>query len=208
MRTLLLLTGLALAGLTRAAAAAQTPAFGIVLDAGSGHTGALRTSGVLGDEGLEAALRSGLPVRLHFRVELWRDRFFDQLVDMMEWTVVLAHEPIDDRFLLHGTGAFTAEGEFDSYAGARAAVEREYPLLIRPPGPGRYYYSAVLEIETLSLSDFEELENWLRGELRPAVAGERSLVGAVGEGVKRAVIRILGMPARRYEARSERFESR
>jgi hypothetical protein len=70
---------------------------------------------------------------------------------------------------------------------------------------GRYYYTAVLQIETLSLSDLDELERWLQGELGPAVSGRRSLSDAVGEGAKRLLIRLLGLPTRRVEARSDRF---
>ena len=77
---------------------------------------------------------------------------------------------------------------------------------MRPRTPGRYYYTATLELETLSLSDLEELERWLQGELQPAVTGDRSIPGAVGQGAKRLMIRLLGLPARRLEGRSGKFE--
>ncbi|HEX7050775.1 MAG TPA: hypothetical protein VF188_11275, partial [Longimicrobiales bacterium] len=74
-----------------------------------------------------------------------------------------------------------------------------------PVRSGRYYYTATLELETLSLSDLEELERWLEGELEPAVSGEGSVPGALGQGMKRLLIRVLGLPARTFEARSEMF---
>jgi len=204
---LLLLSALGWAGVAHAASP-QVPPFSVTTDAGTGFAATVHTSGVLDDEALENAVRSGLPLRLHFRVELWRDRFFDELVDVQDWSMIVAYEPIDGRFIVQGTNGLAPAGEFDTFQSVRTAVERDYALGIRPPRAGRYYYSAVLEVETLSLSDFEELENWLRGELRPAVAGERSVVGALGQGVKRAVIRLLGMPTRRFEGRSEHFETR
>jgi hypothetical protein len=61
-------------------------------------------------------------------------------------------------------------------------------------------------VETLSMSDLDELERWLHGELGPAVAGQRSVPGAVGQGAKRLMLRWLDLPHRRVDARSERFD--
>ncbi|HUE76862.1 MAG TPA: hypothetical protein VMM83_02895, partial [Longimicrobiales bacterium] len=61
---------------------------------------------------------------------------------------------------------------------------------------------------TLSLSDLDELGRWLGGELEPAVRGAGSVSRAVGTGVKRLLIRVLDLPARRVVARSVRFEVR
>jgi hypothetical protein len=83
-----------------------------------------------------------------------------------------------------------------------------YAPAVRPIRPGRYYYIVSLEIETLSLSDLEELERWLRGELEPAVRGGGSVGEALGTGVKRLLLRVLDVPARRYQARSSRFRVR
>jgi hypothetical protein len=76
---------------------------------------------------------------------------------------------------------------------------------LRPSGTGRFYFTGVVTIETLSLSDLAELERWLKGELQPAVAGDRSLPGALGEGAKRLFMRVLSLPERRFEGRSNRF---
>jgi hypothetical protein len=180
--------------------AAQGPPLGIALEAGAPR---LIVTGVLQDPALEEAVRSGLPLRMRFTVELWRDRFFDGLVGEARWTAVLAFEPLERRFL----AGFTADSldPHTSYSAARASLERDYTPDLRPQAPGRYYYIATLEIETLSLSDLDELERWLSGELRPAVRGGRSVGGALGSGVKRLLIRVLDLPARRFQARSERF---
>lgn len=160
---------------------------------------------VLDDEVLEEALRSGLPLRMRFRTELWRDRFFDSLIDDVTWSVVIAFEPLEGVFLV-GPPDGEAARSYTSFARARAAVERAYRPRLRPHGPGRYYYLASLEIETLSLSDLEELGHWLRGELAPAVGARGSVAGAVGTGLRRLLIRVLDLPARRFDARSERFQ--
>ena len=87
----------------------------------------------------------------------------------------------------------------------RSAVEGSYTPALRPARQGRYYYTALLELETLTLSDLAELERWLKGELQPAVSGDGSVPSAVGQGVKRLLVRVLRLPARRFEARSGWF---
>lgn len=180
---------------------AQAPPLAVGVEEGVPR---LAVGEVLAESALEDALRSGLPLRLQFRLELWRDRLFDELVDHAEWTLILVFEPLDDRFLVGrtGTDGVTAYG---SLAEARAAVETTYTPALRPRRSGRYYYLAALEIESLSLSDLEELGHWLRGELGPAVGGRGSVAGALGTGVRRLIIRVLDLPARQYQARSGRF---
>ena len=167
----------------------------------------VRVRGVLEDEALEEAVRSGLPLRMQFRVELWRDRLFDQLSGEARWSAAVAYEPLEGVFLVGEAGADSVVG-YPDWAAAAEALERAYAPVIGPDRPGRYYYIAALAIETLSLSDLDELERWLRGELEPAVRGGGSVGGALGTGVKRILIRVLGLPARRYEARSDPFRIR
>lgn len=161
---------------------------------------------VLASEELEKATRSGLPVRVRVRVELWRDGFFDHLEGSEAWTAALLYEPLEQQYILRPPRG--PARRYADYRAARAGIESEYAVNVRPAREGVFYYTATLEIETLSLSDLEELERWLQGELRPAVAGERSVTGAVGEGAKRLLIRLLDFPARRAEARSEKFRVR
>lgn len=161
--------------------------------------------GVLADRELADAARSGLPIRLRARVELWRDKFIDELVDDSTWSVVVAFEPLTRRFFVRSTAGAEAARAFASFEAARTAVERTYPLAMIPRRPGRYYFTGSLEIETLSVSDLQELERWLQGNLQPAVGGDQSIPGAIGDGAKRLLIRVLGVPSRRFEARTERF---
>jgi hypothetical protein len=69
------------------------------------------------------------------------------------------------------------------------------------------YYNAELEVEMMSVNDLDELERWLRGELRPAARGERNPGTAVTRGVRSLVVRLLGSENRRYQARSGTFRS-
>jgi Domain of unknown function (DUF4390) len=181
----------------------QGPALSVRADTASGGRALLRIGSVLGDQQLGDALRSGLPLRVKVRVELWRDGIFDHLESSETWTTVVLFEPLDEQYIVRPPGGQVRR--FADYADARAAIESQYPLAIAPRRGGSYYYTATLEIETLSLSDLDELQRWLRGELGPAVSGERSIGSAMGEGAKRLLIRILGLPSRRIEARSQQF---
>ncbi len=169
------------------------------------HRAVVRLGPVLANDELEEAATSGLPIRLRVRTELWRDGFFDGLAGNATWTAVLVYEPLRRRYYVRPVGTTGPSRSFESYDLARSAIEGELPIRLAPRRPGRYYYTATLEVETLSVSDLQELERWLQGELQPAVEGENSIPGAIGQGAKRLLIRVLGVPNRRVEARSERF---
>jgi len=183
---------------------AQSRPLTVGVDATPEHVPHLRIGPVLNDAELRDAVRGGLPMRLRIRVELWRDGWIDDLVGTEGWSTVLLYDPLDRQFVVRLRASARARF-FSTYATARAAIEAEYRLQLRPSRPGRYYYTATLEIETLSVSDLEELERWLQGELQPAVSGDRSITGALGAGVRRLVIRLLGLPSRREETRSPAF---
>jgi hypothetical protein len=181
------------------------PLLAISYDAAGGYSPLLRVGAVLASAQLENAARSGVPVRIRIRVELWRDRFFDQLVDSTSWSTVIAYEPISQQFFVRTTPAAGGVRRFHTFAAARSAVEGAYPLRMQPTQAGRYYYTSSLQIETLSLSDIEELERWLQGELQPAVSGQRSVPNVLGQGAKRLMLRLLDLPHRRVDARTDRF---
>jgi hypothetical protein len=173
-------------------------------DAAAGHRAILRVRDVLGDDELEDAVRSGLPLRLRFRVELWRDGFFDELIATDQWAAVVTFDALSEQYIVRPRANARAR-VFADFASARTALETSYAVALRPQQRGRYYYTGSVDIETLSLSDLEELERWLKGELQPAVSGDRSITGAIGQGARRLLIRVLSLPERRLEARSERF---
>lgn len=183
----------------------QKPPLAIAVDSANGFRPVLEIGSVLQDAELEEATSSGLPIRLRIRVELWRDGFIDDLEASDSWTVILLFEPLERVYLVRPRSGRAQR--YASYGGARGALETRYPLDIRPRRSGNYYYTANLEVETLSLSDLDELERWLQGELQPAVTGDRSIPGAVAQGAKRLLIRVLGLPSKHLEARSARFRA-
>jgi hypothetical protein len=185
--------------------AAQSPEFALSYLPDLAFRPLVRIGPILDDSDIEEAARSGVPIRIRVRVELWRDGWTDDLVASERFAAVLAYDPLTQEFLVRGRADDAPVRRFTTYADARAAIEGSYPLQIRPNRSGRYYYLGRLEIETLSLSDIQELERWLQGELQPAVRGDRSVTGALGDGAKRLIIRLLNLPTRGVDARSARF---
>lgn len=171
----------------------------------------VRARGVLDERELRELVRNGFPARLHYRVELWSvGGWFDNLERTVEWDVVVRYDAVERRYhvdLIAGRRA-TMIGSYAALNDAAAAVGRSYRAPITGPrGDGRYYYNAVLDIEVLSLSDLDEVERWLRGELKPAVRGERNPGTALTRGVRRLLTQLLGGERRRLEGRSGTFQA-
>jgi hypothetical protein len=167
---------------------------------------ALRLGDLFTDPALADALHSGLPVRIRVVAELWRDRIFDSEEARAEWRATLIYEPLERTYRVQTSGPEGHERILPSLADAGSVLKRRVMVPLQPPRSGRYYYIAHLEAETLSLSDLEELARWLRGDLAPAVAGEERMEGALGRGVNRLLVRVLGMPAKRVRVRTPTFE--
>ncbi|MDX1632785.1 MAG: hypothetical protein R3234_13025 [Thermoanaerobaculia bacterium] len=191
---------------------------------------AIRLGDLLSDPALVDALESGLPLRLEILTQLWRDGFFDSQVGQFLWRANVFYDVLDQQFVLQvdgppgGRGTDSEEpsgtdgspglddagaGMVRTFAGVDE-LRNALPRVIEPPlGPeveGRYYYLSRLSVETLSLSDLEELRRWLRGDLAPAISGDGDVEGAAERGLRRTVIRLLGMPTRRFDARTSTFE--
>lgn len=158
--------------------------------------------GLLDDGALRESLDNGLPLRFHLRVELWRTDVLDRLVGEHEAQRALLRDPLEGTFVLEDG---RTERHFSSLAETERALQAAFAADLQPPTQGRYYYLATLEVETLSQSDLDELRRWLRGEARPAVAGRQPVERAVERGLRRFFVRLLGLPTRKYQARSRPF---
>ena len=171
----------------------------------------LRAEHIIGDSATKELLDSGFPARVQYRVELWATGgLFDALLERTEWAILVRFDPLRRQYrLLRVEGddeSVTSEGRFSTFAAAVAEVERPVPVPLRPRArASRQYYIAVLEVATLSANDLDELDRWLRGEMRPAVRGEGNPGTAVGRGLRRLFARLLGAERRNLQARSATF---
>lgn len=171
----------------------------------------VRSEHLLGDGRWLSALRSGLPVRLHYTVEVWRSRggWFDAFARQAEWDVVLRHEPLLDQYtVLTLVGERGQERRYATVDALTAALAFAYQVSVQPAEAGRYYYAASLEISTLSDSDLDELQRFLEGDLGDAAEDDNGVGGAVGRGATRFLLRLAGLPSLRLEVRSLSFQVR
>jgi hypothetical protein len=176
-----------------------------------GRNPVLRSDNLLGDDRWLNTLRSGLPVRLHYRVEIWRSRegWFDRFERQTEWDVVLRHEPLLDQYtLLTVTGSRVQERRYATLDALNAALGFAYQVNVRPAQRGEYYYAASLEVSTLSDSDLDELERFLEGDLGGVAQGREGIGDALGRGATRLLLRLAGLPRLRLEGRTETFRVR
>ena len=159
------------------------------------------------DEGLSEALHSGLPLRIRVVADLWKSRtFFDSPKGQGEWRASVLYDPLEGRYRVATGAEGSVEIAVDSLPEVREALQSRFSMSLRPLERGRYYYLGKVEVETLSLSDLEELQRWLRGDLAPAVAGDEEIGSAIGRGVGRVFVRILGLQARTFKVRTPKFD--
>ena len=171
----------------------------------------VRAVRMLSDSRLRDLLRNGFPARLHWRLEIWSTRgWFDDLKGAVEWDVIVRYEPLERRYeIVHidAEGNPTPLGRTEHFAEVEAIIERPHRPPIAPAKRrDRVYYNLSLDVEMLSVNDLDEVERWLRGELRPAVRGQRNPGTAVTRGVRTVVARLLGAEKRHYEQRSGAFD--
>jgi hypothetical protein len=166
---------------------------------------------LLGGAKLRELIRSGFPAAMSFRLELWRvGGLFDELEDSRQWNVLVRYDPYSQDYLaVRRQGAFLEDfGGYATLEEAESALARPFEVILRPrESDSRYYYNVVVDIEALSVSDLDELERWLRGELRPAVRGKRAPLPAIQRGLGTLLSRVLGGERRKFEAKSATFRT-
>ncbi len=169
----------------------------------------VRSSSLITDGAMLDLVRNGFPAHLHYKLERWSTGgFFDDVAATAEWDVVVRYDALAKVFQVYrAIGKLTNFlGSFADINAAEATLDVPFSAPIQPPKRGKKsYYNLVLEIETLSLTELDEVEQWLRGELKPAVRGKKNPGTAVGRGVRTVMVRLLGGEKRRYETRSGTF---
>ncbi len=178
-------------------------------DSGGALLGALvRPSHLMADGVFAGALRQGFPAHFVFRVGLWRDgRFLDAEERSVTWENVVVLDAVAGRYeLIRDNGVverFTSLARLDEALAVPVAVE------LAPDQEGaRYYFVASLEMGTLSVSELEEIEGWLRGDLGRAVTERGDLGNALGRGARLVLVRLSGLPSRRFETRTPTVAAR
>ncbi|MDQ3697233.1 MAG: hypothetical protein M3373_04310 [Gemmatimonadota bacterium] len=169
----------------------------------------IRSVGVLSDSRTRDLLNHGFPARLHYRLELWSSGgWFNDVLRDIEWDVIVRLTPLDRRYVVARIigDRVTQLGSFDQFRDVETLLSAPFQPPMSPrEDDTRMYYSAALDVEMLSVNDLDEVERWLRGELRPAVRGRRNPGTAITRGLRSLVVGLLGSENRHYEARTRTF---
>jgi hypothetical protein len=164
---------------------------------------------LLADPTTRELLRNGFPTKLHYKLELWREKgLFNDVAGSIEWDVLVQYDPAAQvyRAVRRNGRQFEDFGGFATLTSSEEPLSRPYRVPLRPQSQGgRYYYNLFLDITTLDVSDLDELQRWLRGEFQPAVHGKTNPASALKNGIGTLLSRLLGGERRHYEQRSETF---
>jgi len=200
VRRLAVVPGLIAAAVLRLAV--ETPVLAVTRD---GPVARVQAAGLLDDGRFLDLMRSGFPLRLHFRLELWKERsgWFDRYITGVEWDAVARDDPLAEEFVLIRTGGGVSR--YNTNEDLAAALAVPYRVTLEARGDGRFYLVARLEVTTLNDTDLEELSRWLKGDVTPAVSGRENLGQALAHGAQRALVRIAGLPTLTLEGRSAVF---
>jgi len=164
----------------------------------------VRTIGVLAAGRTAELIRNGFPARLHYKLERWAaGTFVNDVKATAEWEFIVQYDPLAKTYKLIRATPQNAVvvGAYADLSDADAKLAEPYSAPISLPRRGdKTYYALSLNVEAMSLSDLDEVQRWLRGELRPAVRGRRNPGTAVSSGVRTLVVRILGGERVVYQA--------
>lgn len=169
----------------------------------------VRASAMLAGARIRELLAAGFPARFHFRVELWSEgRWVNDLEREMEFDVVVRYIALEKAYevvqLVHDRPL--ALGKFSKLDDVEGAIARPTRVPLTAFRTSRsLYYQVTLEVTVLSLSDLDELDRWLKGELQPAFSGARNPGTALTRGFRALAARVLGGERREYEKHTAPF---
>ena len=170
----------------------------------------ITSANLLADSKTRDLLHNGFPARIHYRLELWEKGGFggDSRTGFTEWDVLVAYDPTSQLFTVYrrtlANGVNENFGGFSTLAAAEAQFGRPYRAAIHPERTGSFYYDLNVDVQTLTVSDLDALEQWLRGSSAPQRGG---VFRGIWSGIVTLVSRILGGDKRKYEQRSEVFDT-
>jgi hypothetical protein len=168
---------------------------------------AISSENLLADARTREHLQNGFPARLHYRLELWKKGgVFDDLAGRTEWDVLVAYDPTAQRYnMIRRSSDDQVRENFGGFAtitSADAQVSQAFRAALHPSRSGRFYYNLNVDVETLTLSDLDEVQQWLRGPTSPSKANPLT---AIRSGIGTLLSRVLGGSATHYNAQSGVF---
>ena len=165
----------------------------------------ITTANLLADPKTRELLRAGFPTRIHFGLELWRKGgWFDDPNGHVDWYVEVKYDPTAQLYKVvrrQEPGLLEDFGGFGTATSADAQFGKPFRASLHPNRSGRFYYNLTVDIQTLSESDLDALQQFFRG---PSAPGKSNPLTALRSGVGTLVSRVLG-DKRQYKEYSITF---
>lgn len=154
-------------------------------------------------------LAASFPLRLHFRVELWSEgSIINHIERTTEYDVVVRYTAMDKQYevIQLVNDRPLSLGKYARIEDAEGAVARRTRVAITALSVRRrQYYLVTLETKMLSLTDLDEVERWLRGDLQPGLTGAASPGTIITRGLRTVAAKLLGSESAEYEASTPMF---
>jgi hypothetical protein len=166
----------------------------------------IASQNLLGSAKTREHLRNGFPARVHYRLELWKKGVFDDPNGRADWDVLVLYDPTAQQYLVRRSSDQNVQENFGGFAtltSAETQFGKPFRVGLHPTRAGRYYYNLVIEIQTLTETDIDALEQWLHGPSAPGKSNNplRFLQSGLGT----LFSRLLGGGTERREAQSGIF---
>lgn len=155
-------------------------------------------------------LAAGFPARFHFMVTLWSEGTFgNQIERRAEYDVLVTYSAMEKKYQVvqDVNDRLLSLGKFDRVEDAEGAIARPTRVPIRAfSSRKRFYYRVTLDVQILGASDLDEVNGWLKGELEPAIHGDRNPGTALTRTIRYLTSRVLGGDSREFEAATAAFQ--
>jgi hypothetical protein len=155
-------------------------------------------------------LAAGFPAQFHFMVTLWSEGNFGNSIERRaEYDVFVTYSAMEKKYQVaqNVNDHLLSLGKFDRVEDAEGAVARPTRAPIRAfSSRKRFYYRVTLDVQVLGASDLDEVNGWLKGELEPAIHGDRNPGTALTRTIRFLTSRLLGGDSREFEAQTPVFQ--
>ncbi len=214
LRAAVTLLFLATAGSTLHAQKEKDPTLAITLPAADqlAKSGPLvMATNMLSSPHAREPLAAGFPARFHFLVTLWSEgRLTNAVERRAEYDVLVRYIAMEKKYevvqLVNDLPPFSL-GKFDHVEDAERAVARPTRApIVAFKSKKHFYYRVTLDVQVLGASDLDEVNRWLKGELEPAIHGERNPGTALTRSIRMLASRLLGGDSREFEAETAEFQ--
>ena len=169
-------------------------------------------SGMLSSARWREPLAAGFPASFHFLVTLWSEGglFGNQIERRAEYDVIAKYNAMEKKYQVVQivNGNVLELGKFDRVEDAEGAIARPTRVPIRSyASKKKFYYRVTLDVQILGASDLDEVNGWLKGEVKPALHGERNPGTALARSIRLLASRLLGGDSRQFEASTPTFQA-